>query len=96
MGSAIHVKAAARYAGPLFKLKTWYMMLKELETGKRFEFQDKRTALVLVDGQRAVVTGTFVYLGVGESGAAKLQDNRAGVVVNAIAATHLRHVIPIF
>lgn len=72
------------------------MMLKELETGKRFEFADKRTALVLVDGQHAVVTGTFVYLGVGEAGAAKLQDNRAGAVVSAVAATHLREVWPIF
>lgn len=71
-------------------------MLKELEAGKRFEFADKRTALVLVDGQRAVVTGTFVYLGVGEAGAAKLKDNRAGAVVSAVAATHLREVWPIF
>ena len=71
-------------------------MLKELEAGKRFEVVDKRTALVLIDGQRAIVTGTFVYLGAGESGSAKLQDNRAGVVVNAVAATHLREVWPIF
>lgn len=69
-------------------------MLRELETGKRFEFEDKRTALVLIDGQRVLPQGAFTYVGVGESGSAILRD---GIMeVRAIAATHLRHVIPIF
>lgn len=70
------------------------MMLKELGIGKRFEFEDKRTAIELVEGLRISPKGVFIYVGVGESGAAIL---RAGIgEYKAIAATHLRHIIPIF
>lgn len=70
------------------------MMLRELEKGRRFEFEDKRTAIELIGGLRISPKGVFTYVGVGQSGTAILQADIAEY--RAIAATHLRHVLPIF
>jgi hypothetical protein len=78
------------------------MMLKELETGKRFEFEDKKTALLEVRKSNTIAgrsfppVGTFKYLAVGQWGWAKLLQESTGEEIIVIAATHFRHVIPIF
>ena len=74
------------------------MMLRELEVGKRFEFEDRKTALVLVglEGYRFPPVGTFEYLGVGEWVCPRLFHLQSGKEIVLIESTFLRHVIPIF
>lgn len=70
-------------------------MLRELEVGRRFEFEDKKTALVLVgfEGFRYPPAGTFKYLGVGEWVCPRLLHEQTGKEIIVPESTLLRHVL---
>lgn len=74
------------------------MMLKELETGKRFEFEDKRTSLPLTGKESGLYyppKGTFKLLGVSQWGWLRLLHEGAAKEIVVIAEVRLRHVLPI-
>lgn len=97
--SILMKEKSARFAGLIFKPKNFMQMeLRELKPGSRFEFEDKKTALVTIQKpeQMHAPTGTFVYVGLSQNGAARLFNQGTGKELILIAATHLRHVIPLF
>lgn len=72
------------------------MLLKELQTGRRFMFTDRNTpvALTTTRGQHAA-TGTFEYVGTAENACPKLKHVESGKELIAVANTYSRWILPI-
>ena len=74
------------------------MMLKELETGKRFVFEDTRTALPLSGkdyGQYYPPKGTFELCGVAQYGWLRIRHEETGKEMIVVAGVGLRYILPI-
>lgn len=70
------------------------MLLKDLEIGKRFMFEDRNTPLALA-GIRGQISagGVFVYVRVGENGCPVLKNEMVGKEVTVVPNTHYRYVL---
>lgn len=69
------------------------MLLKELETGKRFEFVDKNSGFLLYTGERHTARGTFKLIGFVPPGCPVLTNEALNTEVVAASNTIHRDVL---
>jgi hypothetical protein len=72
------------------------MLLKDLQTGKRFMFDDRKTPVALTTARGQFdASGTFEFVGVVENASPKLKHVESGKELIAVANTFYRWILPI-